>query len=82
MLKPDKHVTNDMRQRSVHPIIRSLRAERKRLKLSRRELVAKIGYDQSQLYQWEVGKVWPTVHKVADWAEGLGLELAVKRKDG
>ena len=68
-------------KRQVHPIIQTLRIERERQRLPRQKLAAKIGYDPSQLYQWEVGKVRPTVYRLADWAEGLGMELAVRRRE-
>ncbi len=65
-------------KRFIHPIIKALRTERERQKLTRPQLASKIGYHWMQLHQWEMGKRKPIFDKLVDWAQGLGMEIIVR----
>lgn len=66
----------------VDPIILTLRERREGMKLSRKIVGDKTGYDRVSIYHWETGRATPSLTKIKDWAECLGLQLEVRERDG
>jgi hypothetical protein len=64
--------------RFIHPIIRELRLERERRRITRPQLSSKLGYHVNQLCCWEMGKTNPDFGAVSLWAEALGMELTLR----
>jgi transcriptional regulator with XRE-family HTH domain len=64
-------------KRFIHPIIKMLRDERERQRLTRPQLAKKAGYHWMQLHYWEMGKQKPLFDKLIDWAEALGLKVII-----
>lgn len=67
-------------KRYVHPIIKELRAERERLKMTRHMVSEKSGYHRNQLLGWELGKTNPDFRSLREWAEGLGFDLVLRKR--
>jgi len=45
------------------------------------EIAELTGYSQIQVGRWHRGKN-PTLRQYIDWAEALGYEVTIKRRDG
>lgn len=75
------HYGLDNRVRSKIPFIGALFDERVRQGLTRRQLCEKMGYHPVMLARWERGEQRPSLLKLVDWCDALGVELIVRRKD-
>lgn len=62
---------------TVDPVIRDLVSERLRQGLSQRDVVHRIDCSPSSVSQWERGITSPTLTKLRDWADALGMNLDV-----
>lgn len=62
-------------QPDVHPTIAALHAKRKDLRMTRPQLADIVGYSKSSLENWEMGRRFPTVQALLDWAQALGMSL-------
>lgn len=62
------------------PVIRELRAERIRQRLTLVELAKRAGYNKERFCDWETGKAKPRMRTLSDWCDALGLELTVRPK--
>jgi transcriptional regulator with XRE-family HTH domain len=69
-----------LNHRHVPAICEQLRRERERQKMTRPQLSEKIGYHHNQILAWELGKAQPRLSYLADWAAGLGFDLALRPK--
>jgi transcriptional regulator with XRE-family HTH domain len=63
-----------------HKIVQQLRRERRLLELSQDVIAAKTGYDRAQVSQYERGIHSPKIEMISDWANALGFELALVKK--
>lgn len=63
----------------LHPIIRQLRTERVKAGLTQAKLAEVMGYDQTTIHYWEVGKSRPSWCSFLNWTQSLGLELELRR---
>jgi len=69
---------------SWRSLIRALVAERKRQKISLRQMAAKMGMTQhTQIYKWETEQHIPRLDNIHRYAKALGLNLkfSFERKD-
>jgi transcriptional regulator with XRE-family HTH domain len=66
---------------SRHPLLRALRRYRIQKKITRRDLAARLGYNETTLANWESGRHTPAFNCLIDWADGLGLALTFQVKD-
>lgn len=64
--------------RTIHPLLKQLRAERERRRITRPALSLKLGYHVNNILAWEMGKAQPEFRVVFDWAQALGLELILR----
>ncbi len=62
----------------AHPIFRELRKRREKLNLTRAELGQRAGYSDKTISDWEWGVRVPHFLRLNDWAQALGLKLALK----
>jgi transcriptional regulator with XRE-family HTH domain len=62
----------------LDPLILVLKARRETLGLSQRELAFRLGYSQNTIYYWEAGRSDPTLKKLRDWSQALGVTLEIK----
>jgi transcriptional regulator with XRE-family HTH domain len=65
----------------ILPIIAELRTARKNLNLSLLAVSHKIGYHHNAIQKWETGKINPSVKSLIDYANGLGFDVILKRKE-
>jgi DNA-binding XRE family transcriptional regulator len=65
-------------KRHIDPLIRQLRAERERRRITRSMLAEKLGYHVQQILAWEMGKARPLLPFVRDWAAALDMELMLR----
>jgi hypothetical protein len=63
----------------AHPILLLLREEREGQHLTRLDVSKKTGYCVGQICNWENGKARPMWHHIVDYAEGLGLEIVLRK---
>lgn len=61
-------------------IINRLAAIREQRNVTRPDLGERVGYHHVQLGRYERGEATPTLQRLADWCEALGLELDVRPK--
>lgn len=62
------------------PIVVKLRQKRELLKISRRAMAERTGYSMHQIYCWENGLAVPTLTKLRDWCDALGISLEAKER--
>jgi transcriptional regulator with XRE-family HTH domain len=75
-------LTDDaMTIRSASSIIDVLTAERKSRKLSGHTLARLIGYDHKTLHWWERKKRMPSLENAMNWAESLGYEIVMVKRE-
>jgi transcriptional regulator with XRE-family HTH domain len=65
----------------MSPIIVALRQERLNLKLRLVDVSDKTGYHYNAIQRWEAGKVAPSVQAVVDYANALGFDVVLKKKE-
>jgi DNA-binding transcriptional regulator YiaG len=65
-------------KRPTVPIFALLWERREALKITRYDLAAHMGYHYAMLGRWERGDAMPSLQKLIDWAETLGLALALE----
>jgi transcriptional regulator with XRE-family HTH domain len=59
-------------------MIKQLKAERKRQKISRAAIAPKLGVTEATLFNWESGKNDITFGKFLDYAKLLGIEVSIE----
>lgn len=64
-------------KRFIHPICIQLRERREALHLERPVVAARCGYHVNQILAWELGKTWPKLQCVTEWAKALDAELSL-----
>jgi len=62
-------------------LVSELRKERVKLKLSLLAVSEKIGYHYNSIQQWETNKISPSVQSIVDYADALGFDVVLKRKE-
>lgn len=67
--------------RKPMPLAAALRQRRKQLKLSQAVVAERAGYNAIAIWAWETGYRKPSLPRLVDWADALGLELTVKVKE-
>lgn len=65
-------------KRTPHPVCAALRARREQLGMSRNALAIRTGYHRSTLERYEIGINVPTLRKLNDWCQALGVRLTVE----
>lgn len=65
----------------THPLVLQLRAERNRQGWSQAAVAERAGYHYSTLAAWELGRDAPTLFALECFANALGFELILRRKD-
>lgn len=63
-------------------LISALRQERIKLKLRLVDVSEKTGYHYNAIQRWETGIVSPSINAVIDYADALGFDVVLKRKEG
>ena len=64
------------------PILALLWERREGLHITRRELAERMGYHHVMLGRWERGEARPSLQRLIDWSEPLGLKLCLKPRGG
>lgn len=72
--------TTRRRSRAVHPLLEKLRVLREEQRLTRQQLMEKVGYHVNQILAWETGKTRPRLQHVEDLAGALGFVLTLMPK--
>jgi hypothetical protein len=72
---------NQGRPIRVTPLVQQLSEERQAWKLDFKFMEWRTGYSASYLRSMERGARQPTIAALTDWAEALGFELVLKRKE-
>ncbi len=62
-------------------ILKLLREERIRNQMSLEALSLLTGYNFNSLQRWENGRVTPSVNAVVDYANALGFDLVLRKKE-
>lgn len=70
-----------MTKRKVAPIISALRDRRKELKISQVNLGERMGYGPNIIWSWETGYSTPSLRRLMDWTQALGLELTLQKQE-
>ena len=63
-----------------HPIIAQLRMERRGQQITQLMLSEITGYHRNQFNQYETGRHSPKLETLEDWADALGFELKLVKK--
>jgi transcriptional regulator with XRE-family HTH domain len=61
----------------AHPLIDQLARARQQSRQSRPRLAARIGCGTKSLWNWEAGRNSPSLDALTDWANALGLDIAL-----
>lgn len=67
---------------TVHPIMTALRRERERQRLSTQQVADRTGYHMQTIRKAEIGENNPTLSLVEDYANSIGLGLALVARRG
>lgn len=62
-------------------LVGELRKERVKLKLSLLAVSEKVGYHPNSIQQWETNKISPSVQSIIDYANALGFDVVLKRRE-
>lgn len=59
-------------------IVQALRERRQKMNIPLRIVAERAGYGQNTMWYWETGRATPSLPKLHDWAQSLGLTLTLK----
>jgi len=62
-------------------IINVLIKSTKIIGLTRKEVLKKVGYSPAVVSEWYLRRRYPTFVQVIDWADALGYDIVIIRKD-
>ena len=73
----NEHFENNFFTPKENTMIKQLKAERKRQKISRATIAPKLGVTEATLFNWESGKNDITFNKFLDYAKLLGIQVSL-----
>lgn len=65
----------------IHPLVKQLHSARKRLGWTLTMVEDKIGYPEKAIRTWEKGQYTPRLRSFIDYANVLGFDVVLKRRD-
>jgi transcriptional regulator with XRE-family HTH domain len=64
-------------QKRLYPVVRDLHMVRVSRRIKREVIAERLGYHKMTVGRWERGENQPSLQALHDWAEVLGVEIAI-----
>lgn len=75
-IKPEGYRRKTQKQ-SRYAVVRELRATRERRGIDRVQLAEELGYHHMMIGRWERGEATPSLQRLQDWADALGVQIGI-----